>query len=75
MEMFNDWVKDSFAPELIDRRRKCSDDDRVFLVLNDCSAHRGDDFAGMCEENKIVPVFLPHRRQTNHSRLTFALLD
>jgi hypothetical protein len=75
MEMFNNWVKDTFVPELIDRRRKWSYDGPAFFILDNCPVHRGDDFAGLCEENRIVPVFLSHPRQTNDNRLTFAFLD
>jgi hypothetical protein len=75
MEMFNNWVKDTFVPELIDRRRKWSYDGPAFLILDNCSAKSGDDFAGMCEENRIVPVFLHDTRRTNSGRLTFAFLD
>jgi hypothetical protein len=59
IEIFSDWVKDTFVPELIERRRRWSYDGPAFLILDNCSAHRGDDFAAMCQDNRIVPVFLP----------------
>jgi hypothetical protein len=57
MEIFNDWVKDTFVPELIDN----------------CWAHRGDDFAGMCEENRTVPIFLLPQASNRFQPLTLRI--
>jgi hypothetical protein len=59
MDIFNDWGKETFVPELIDRRRKWSSDGPAFFLLHNCSAHPGDDFTEICEQNRIVSVFLP----------------
>jgi hypothetical protein len=75
MAIFNDWAKETFVPELIDRRRKWSDDGPAFLILDNCSAIPGTISPGYASKTELSRFFSPHTRQTNSSHLISAFLE
>jgi hypothetical protein len=41
LQIFNDWITDTFVQNLIARRQKWSSGGSAFLVLDHCPAHHG----------------------------------
>jgi hypothetical protein len=58
-DIFCDWMEETFVPEVIRRRAEHDYHGPAFLVLDNCTAHSGELFHGLCNEHNIVPVFLP----------------
>jgi hypothetical protein len=59
IEIFNDWVRDTFVPEIVARRERYQYQGPAFLLLDNCPSHHGRPFAELCECHKIVPIWLP----------------
>jgi hypothetical protein len=59
IEIFNDWFKDTFVPEVVARRARSSYQGPAYLIMDNCTAHRGHIFETLCAENNIIPVPLP----------------
>jgi hypothetical protein len=70
LDIFDDWFKDTFIPELVARRERFSYQGPAFLILDNCSAHRGAEFEHLCGAHRVVPVWLPP-----HSSNQLQMLD
>jgi hypothetical protein len=57
--IFEDWFKDSFCPDLQRRRDQYEYWGPAYLILDNCTAHRGELFEHLCHENSVEPIFLP----------------
>jgi hypothetical protein len=75
MEIFNDWVKETFVPELIGRRRKWSYDGPAFLFSIIAQHIPETTSPGCASKTELSRFFSPHTRQTNYSRLISAFLE
>jgi hypothetical protein len=59
LEIFNDWMRDTFVPELLARRERYQYQGPVFLIMDNCPTHHGHIFAELCQNHGIVPIWLP----------------
>jgi hypothetical protein len=59
IEIFNDWFRDSFIPELVARRQRFLYTGPAFLIVDNCTAHRGQDFDVLCQAHNVLPIWLP----------------
>jgi hypothetical protein len=69
-DIFIDWFRDTFIPEIQARRVKHNYDGPAFLVMDNCTAHEGEEFRQMCQESNIIAIFLPP-----HSSNQLQMLD
>jgi hypothetical protein len=58
--IFDDWFSDSFCPDLQRRRETYQYFGPAYLILDNCTSHRGPLFQRLCIENGVQPIFLPH---------------
>jgi hypothetical protein len=58
-DIFNDWFRDTFIPAVAERKEAWQYTGPSFLILDNCTAHSGQAFDGLCQRHNIVPVFLP----------------
>jgi hypothetical protein len=70
IEIFNDWFRDTFIPELIARRQRFTYQGPAFLILDNCTSHRGGEFDALCRDHLVVPIWLPP-----HSSNQLQMLD
>jgi hypothetical protein len=54
-----DWFEDTFLPELVVRRTQYDYHGSAFLIMDNCTAHTGDDFQAMCDAAEVVLIVLP----------------
>jgi hypothetical protein len=69
-DIFITWLSDTFVPEVAVRREKYNYSGPVFLIMDNCTSHSGDDFEEMCTENGIIPILIPP-----HSSNQLQMLD
>jgi hypothetical protein len=70
LDIFDDWFKDTFIPEVNVRRERFGYPGPAYLILDNCSAHRGSEFDRLCGAHGIVPIWLPP-----HSSNQLQMLD
>jgi hypothetical protein len=70
IEIFNDWFRDTFTPELGARRQRFAYRGPAFLIADNCTAHRGLEFDALCRDHMVVPIWLPP-----HSSNQLQMLD
>jgi hypothetical protein len=70
LEIFDDWFRDTFIPDLLARRDRFSDHGPAYLIMNNCPAHRGAEFDRLCVVHRVLPVWLPP-----HSSNQLQMLD
>jgi hypothetical protein len=58
-EIFYDWFKDSFIPDLVAKRARYAYDGPAYLILDNCSSHAGPGVDALCEANNVTLMFLP----------------
>jgi hypothetical protein len=58
-EIFQDWLKDTFVPEVRARRDRMEYAGPAYLILDNCSAHTGEEFEALCRSEGIHPIFIP----------------
>jgi hypothetical protein len=58
-DIFEDWIKDTFVPEVERRRTALNCNDVAYLILDNCSSHKGANFQAMCRDHRIAPIFIP----------------
>jgi hypothetical protein len=59
IDIFIDWRRDTLLTDLRQRRKRWNYQGQAFLVLDNCSAHRGPEFLELCSEHNLSPVFIP----------------
>jgi hypothetical protein len=59
--IFEDWLHDTFLPDLAARRERYSYDSPAFLILDNCTAHCAPRITDMCERNGMILLYLPPR--------------
>jgi hypothetical protein len=69
-DIFDDWIKDTFVPELLQRRARYSYHGPAFLILDNCTSHAGEYFDWACSEYNFLPFFIPP-----HSSNQLQMLD
>jgi hypothetical protein len=68
--IFEDWFRDTFIVELQRRRAAFSYYGWAALIMDNCSAHRGDLFEQLCRTNQVKILWLPP-----HSSNQLQMLD
>jgi hypothetical protein len=58
-DILDDWFKDTFLAEVVQRRAKHEYMGSAYLIMDHCSADSGEQFAEMCQTHDVIPVFLP----------------
>jgi hypothetical protein len=58
-DIFFDWLKDVFQPDLVARRIKYSYSGKAYLLLDNCSAHFGPDVHNLCADNNLELLYIP----------------
>jgi hypothetical protein len=58
-DISQDWLQDTFLPEIRRRRERWQYHGPVFLLLDNFTAHRGVDVDELYLVNDVVPIFLP----------------
>jgi hypothetical protein len=69
-DIFFDWFKDSFIPEVQLRRARYEYSGPGVLIMDSCTAHAGDDFHALCVESGVELVLIPP-----HSSNQLQMLD
>lgn len=70
-DIFETWFRDTFAAEIVSRRKKYNYQGPAYLIMDNCSAHvHGELFENLCQELCIIPVFIPP-----HSSHLLQMLD
>jgi hypothetical protein len=69
-DIFEDWFKDTFLAEVVQRRAKHEYRSPAYLIMDHCPDHPGEQFAEMCQTHDIIQVFLPP-----HSSHLLQILD
>jgi hypothetical protein len=59
LQFFNDWITDTFVPDLIARRQKWSYRGLTFLTLDNCPVHHGQAFTEMCDLPHVIMIWFP----------------
>jgi hypothetical protein len=57
--IFEDWFLNTFCPDLQSRRTRYEYWGPAFLILDNCSAHHGQLFDQLCQDNQVEPIFIP----------------
>jgi hypothetical protein len=57
--IFHDWLDSTFVSEVERRRQDRQHKGPAFLMLDNCTAHTTTRFAQICQDHRIVPIFLP----------------
>jgi hypothetical protein len=57
--LFDAWLLDTFLPELQRRRRSSDYNGPSDLILDNCTAHSRETFTSLCQQNRVVPFYLP----------------
>jgi hypothetical protein len=58
-DIFTDWFRDTFLPEVAARREKYNCQSPVFLIMDNCRAHSGEAFDEICAEHMVTPIYIP----------------
>lgn len=57
-EIFLRWLRETFIPNVDERRRIVGNaEQRAYLLLDNCSSHKSDEITALCEENNIELVY------------------
>jgi hypothetical protein len=59
MEIFFDWFRDMFLPDLELRQERFSYKGSAFLIANNCTVHHGAEFDEPGESHGVVQIWLP----------------
>jgi hypothetical protein len=70
IDIFEDWFKDTFIPDLLKRRSIYHYAGPAVLIMDNCTAHRGQVFQDLCRQHHVLVVFLPP-----HSSNQLQMLD
>jgi hypothetical protein len=68
--IFCDWFANTFLRELELRRERFGYYGPAFLIMDNCTAHEGDDFRAQCAAARVEIIFLPP-----HSSNQLQMLD
>jgi hypothetical protein len=68
--IFEDWLRDTFVPEVVRRRERFCYSGPAFLLLDNCTAHSGAVSEELCALHDIHRLFLPP-----HSSNQLQMLD
>jgi hypothetical protein len=56
-DIFTDWLKNTFLPEVATRREKYGYQSPAFLIMDNCTAPSGEGDE-MCAEHMVTPIFI-----------------
>ena len=58
-EIFNEWAREIFSPEIMRKRILLDYSGLVLLILDGCSCHISDEFLDLCTDYGVEPLFMP----------------
>ena len=57
-EIFMEWLRTTFIPNVNERRRRIGEmEQRAYLLMDNCSSHRADDIVELCEDHNMELVY------------------
>jgi hypothetical protein len=58
-DIFYTWIRDSLIPDILEKRQRYRYEGPAYLILDNCSSHKGDNVNELCESCNLNLLWLP----------------